>query len=707
MEQRAAAIPWLSFRSGRKLSIVRQSTSTECGLACVAMLANYFGIATDLTSLRRRYSVSLKGATLASIDRCCRDLGLSTRAIRCDYRELRNVKTPCVLHWRFNHFVILASVLARGLVLYDPARGIVTEPHSLAGDAFTGIVLEVKSESRIRRAALPVQLKLRNLLAAGADISRKFLAGLLLALICELLFLTSPFYLQIVIDEVLARGDPLLLNVVASVFLVLLLFQLLANAMRQLTFLYLGHVTSFDITSRVLRRLFRLPIRFFRSRELGDIQHRIQSLHHIQRFIVQGVPALVLDSLFVILISGVLALYEPGLTLLMFVVLALWCLWRTTIFHRSLRLSNDIAQAESSVQTHLLESLRAVQSIKISNGEPQRQAEWQNLFANATNTRIRLGKLQVADAAVRTFLFQGARIVAIYWLARNGLTQQMTIGAISAYVAYLGMFTTRCTGIVDRIMEYKLLDVPLRRLSDVIFSAEERDQGRDVSSGIGNIELRKLSFSYSHNEAPILRDCSALFQESALTVVAGSSGAGKSTLLQLIAGNVSIEEGELLLAGRSIAELSLKSLRSKMATVFQDDALLKGSVAENIALFSAEIDMARVREAAIAACIASDLEALPMAYETRIGDLGSSLSCGQVQRILLARAFYRRPALLLLDEASSGLDCALERRVIASLKQLPATKIVVSHSDLMLQAADDVLWLHKGRLLSSPPALNE
>ena len=707
MATRIATVPWLSFRGGRKLPIVRQSTATECGLACVAMLAEFFGLGTDLTLLRRRFNVSLKGATLVSIDRCCRDLGLTTRAIRCDYRELRNVKMPCILHWRFNHFLILESVGPRDLVLYDPARGIVTEPHASASDAFTGIVLEVQRESRIRRAAQPLQLGLTNLLAKNADISRKFVAGLLLALICELLLLTSPFYLQIVIDEVLARGDPMLLNVVALAFLSLLLFQLLANVMRQLTFLFLGHVTSFDVTNRVLHRLFRLPVRFFRNRELGDIQHRIQSLHHVQQFIVHGVPALTLDTVFVVLISGVLVLYEPGLTMLMFLVVALWCLWRAAIYARSLRLSNDIAQAESSVQTHFLESLRAVQSIKNGNGESQRQTEWQNLFANATNTRIRMGKLQVADSAVRSFLFQGARVVAVYWLARNGLSQQMTIGTISAYVAYLGMFTTRGAGIVDRIMEYKLLEVPLRRLSDVIFCEEERDAGRDVRSRVGSVELNNVSFSYSCDEAPILSNCSATFNESAFTVIAGPSGVGKSTLLQLIAGNELPMEGELSMAGHPAGQLSLKSLRSNMATVFQDDALLKGSVAENIAIFRNEIDMARVREAANAACIADDLEKLPMAYETRIGDLGSSLSCGQVQRILLARAFYRRPGLLLLDEASSGLDCALERRVIASIKKLPATRIVVSHSDLMLQAADVVLWLHKGRLLSSPPALNE
>lgn len=707
MRQPTGSTPWLSFRSTRKLTIVRQSSSTECGLACVAMIAAYFGLAHDLSSLRRRFNVSLKGATLASIDRCCRELGLNTRAIRCGYRELRRVRTPCILHWRFRHFLILESVSSRGLVLYDPARGIVTEPEVSAREAFTGVVLEIRSERKIRRAVQPLQLRLMNLLANGMGIGRKFGAGLLLALICELLLLTSPFYLQIVIDEVIARGDRSLLNIVALAFVVLLLFQLFANAMRQLTFLFLGHVTSFDMTARVLHRLFRLPIRFFRSRELGDIQHRIQSLHLIQGFIVQGIPAVVLDSIFVVLISGLLMLYEPGLTLLMIFALALWCLWRAMIFLHSLRLSNDIAQSEATVQTHFLESLRAIQSIKISNGESQRESEWQNLFASATNARIRLGKLQVADASVRTIVFQGARIAAIYWLARNGLEQKMTIGAISAYVAYLAMFTTRCAGIVDRVMEYKLLDVPLRRLSDVIFSEEERDEGCDIGPGVGEIELKALSFTYSRDEAPILKNCSARFRESALTVIAGPSGAGKSTLLQIVAGNESASDGELLLGGRSAGQVHLGQLRTRMAAVFQDDALLKGSVAENIALFDDEVDMRRVRGAARAACIDTELDALPMGYETRIGDLGTSLSFGQVQRIMLARAIYRRPSLMLLDEPTSGLDPTLERRVIASLKRLPATRIVVSHSDLMLAAADEVLWLHEGRLLSSPPALNE
>jgi ATP-binding cassette subfamily B protein RaxB len=692
---------WFNMSGRRRLPVVRQATATECGLACIAMVSQYFSVATDLAWLRRRYGASLKGATLANISQCCRDLGMSTRAIRCGFDELDKLQKPCVLHWRFNHFVVLKSVSKNAIVIHDPARGVIVESTATAREAFTGIVLEVSSAARIQRVAGPLQLRLSSLISNEPGIRSKFLAGLVLAMICELLLLTSPFYLQSVIDQVLGKSDEMLLNVLLLLFLTLLLFHVAANVMRQLTFLFLGHVTVFDITSRVLNKLLNLPVSFFRSRELGDVQHRVQSLSRIQNFIVQGVPALVLDALFLILITVVMLLYQASLTLLMFSALFVWCGWRVLILAPSLRLSSDIAQTESAVQTHFLETLRTVQSIKLANGEAQRESEWRNLFADATNTRVRLGNLQIADSAVRQTVFQGARIVAIYWLAREGLQNHMSIGAISAYVAYLGMFTTRCSGIVDRIMEFKLLEVPLNRLSDIVFSDAEPAVPEVIEVGVDDVELKNLSFAYSRDEPAILQNCDAHFEESGLTVIAGPSGSGKSTLLQIIAGNEIYTEGEVLFNGRSARNLSLKSLRSQMAVVFQGDSLLKGSVAENIALFSPDIDMSRTREAAAKACIASDIEALPMAYETRIGDLGSSLSRGQVQRILLARAYYRRPVLLLLDEATSGLDSDLERQVIASLAEIPATKIVVSHSDLMLQAADKVLWLVEGKLLLS------
>jgi ATP-binding cassette subfamily B protein RaxB len=341
-------------------------------------------------------------------------------------------------------------------------------------------------------------------------------------------------------------------------------------------------------------------------------------------------------------------------------------------------------------------------------GEAARLSEWRNLFAAGINRKIQAGNLGILDSAIRQLLLQGLRILCIYLLAKKALEGQMSVGMVSAFVAYLGMFVARAGGIVDRITEFRLLEVPMERIADIVFAekslADEEDGG---TTATGNqVELRHVAFSYSHNEPRILKDCSCRVAESGFTAIAGVSGAGKSTLLHLIAGVEAASDGEVLIGGLAVGNWQQRHLRTRVASVFQGDCLLKGSVAENIALFDNVWDMADVRRAARQACIHREIEALPMGYDARIADLGSSLSKGQAQRVLLARALYRKPKLLLLDEVTSGLDAELERRVVESIATLDATRVVITHSDRMLTAADEVLWLRNGVLLSSRPELN-
>jgi len=700
--------PYLRMSGASRLPIIRQTTVTECGLSCVAMVANYLGVGADLVALRRQHPPSLKGATLKQVTEICDSLRLSTRAVSCRVSELRRLRTPCLLHWGFNHFVVLKAVRRDHFVIHDPARGVVKEPHRTAKDEFTGVALEISRGPGFRKSRQLPRLTLGALLPVDIAIIRKLSAGLVLALVCELLVLASPFYLQTVIDQVLGKGDHLLLNTLAAGFAVLLLFQVVANAMRQLTFQYLSQVYVFDLTARVLHKMLRLPLTYFRSRDLGDVQHRVLSLRQVQDFIVHSAPALVLDVLFIGLITALMALYDPQLTILAVAAIAIWCLWRTLLLPLRIRLSRDIALSESSVQTHFLETLRAVQTIKLANGESARQSEWRNLFANGINEKIRAGNVLILDSALNQLLFQGLRVVSVYLLARRGLDGRMSIGMISAFVAYLGMFMMRAGAIVDRVVEYRLLAVPLTRLADIVFNDEEPDghcSGAHTNSA-HEIELRKVAFRYVPGEPWILNNCSCHIPANGFTAIAGCSGTGKSTLLRIIAGVEPVSVGEALIGGIAVNDWRAKSLRKEVATVFQEDGLLKGSVAENIALFERKIDFGRIRQAAKNAYIDSEIESLPMGYQTRIGDLGSSLSKGQIQRILLARAFYREPKVLLLDEATSGLDAVSEKRVIDSVSQLDITRVVITHSDQVLQAAHEVLWLNKGVLLTSRPELN-
>ena len=691
-----------------QLPIIRQTLASECGLTCIAMIANYLGVGADLVELRKQHSLSLCGATLKGITEICGRLRLSTRAVTCAVPELRKLRTPCLLHWRFNHFVVLRSANRSHVVIHDPARGIVREKYSQVAEAFTGVALEVSRAPGFRKTRPPPKLRLSGLLPVNLNMLRTLLGGLVLALICELLVLASPFYLQVVIDQVLGKGDALLLNTLCVGFGVMLVFQVIANTMRQLTFQYLSQVSVFDMTARILDKLLALPLAYFRDRDLGDVQHRVQSTRRVQNFIVHSAPAFLLDVLFFVLIVGLMTAYDRDLTMLAIIVTATWCLWRAMVFPLGLRLSNDIALSESFVETHFLETLRAVQTIKLANGEAARLSEWRDLFANGINEKIKAGNLAVLDSAIRQLLFQGLRVVCIYFLARKALEGQMSIGMVSAFVAYLGMFITRAGGIVDRSIEYKLLQVPLDRLADIVFNEDEPtvQGGAERKRSEDEVELRHVAFTYGEQQPWILKDCSCRIPKDGFTAIAGRSGTGKSTLLRLMAGVESVSEGEIFVGGIAVRDWRTQSLRSRTATVFQEDCLLKGSVAENIALFDGKPEPERVRRAAKRACVDVEIEALPMGYETRIGDLGSSLSKGQLQRILIARAFYRRPKLLLLDEATSGLDALLEKRVIQSISQLDATRVVITHSDRMLEAADKVLWLHKGMLQLSRPELN-
>jgi len=672
------------------------------------MVAGFLGVGTDLIELRRQNGANINGATLADLTNICESLGLSTRPVRCRVSELRKLQTPCLLHWQFNHFVVLKSAARGRVVIHDPARGIVRDTYENVRRAFTGIALEISRGPGFQKAKSPPGLKLSGLAVIDAEFIRKLSAGLVLSLVCELLVLASPFYLQAVIDQVLGDGDASLLSVLVLGFSALLVFQVVASTMRQLTFQYLSQVSVFDISARLLHKLLRLPLSYFRSRDLGDIQHRVRSLARVQAFIVHSAPALLLDAIFITLITGLLTVYDPGLTVLIFAVTALWCLWRTMIFPLNLRLSGDIATAEASVDTHFLETLRAVQTIKMANGEAARQSEWRNLFADGINTKIRVGNLAVVDSAVRQVLFQGLRILCIYLLAKDVLAGQMSIGMVSAFVAYLGMFMTRAGGIVDRLIEYRLLDVPLNRLADIVYGEEEkvRRDGRAPNTAEFSMEMKHAWFRFDTSGRWILKNCSCRIPENGFVAIAGCSGEGKSTLLRMMAGLERPSEGELSIARLALEDWRIQDLRAVTATVFEDDSLLKGTVAENIALFGASLDLARVQSAARRACIDREIRQFPMGYQTRIGDLGSSLSKGQVQRILLARALYREPRLLLIDEATSGLDHRLEKRVIQTLSALKATRIAITHSDQMLQAADEVLWLHDGALLRSRPALN-
>jgi ATP-binding cassette subfamily B protein RaxB len=691
----AAREAWLRFSGMRRLPVIRQAAVTECGLACIAMIASFCGVGHDLVSLRRRFGVSLKGATLQTLMRVCEALGLMVRAVRCEIGELRRLRTPCVLHWGLDHFVVLKKVARRHVTLHDPARGRVRVSWAEADRKFSGVALEIAPAPEFRRTRRLRRLRLRDLLEFDRGFKGSFAAVALFALVSEALLLVSPLYLQTVIDQVLLRGDHRLLHTLALGFGVLALFQVAASAMRQLLSQFLSQTTVFSLSSRVMRHLLRLPVSYFRMRRLGDVQQRLTSLAKVQAFITESAPALLIDAVFLLFVSLLLFSFDAALAALVLLMSLLYAGWRLAIFPATFEQARKLVRAEAASQTHLLESLRAVQSIRLLAGEPQRTRDWQKRFARRCNAQIRLGNLAIADTSLHQLLFQGLHIGVVYLLAERVMAGSMTVGMVSAFVAYVGMFVARSAGVINRLFEYRLLNVPLERLADIVF--HEREVG-DARGGPlprlqGAVRASGLSFCYAGEQAAVVSNLSLSVSSREFVAIRGPSGCGKSTLLHILAGIERPTSGTLSYDDRPASEWPAAAVRRQLGTVLQDDALVAGTIAENIALFDPNEDPGRVRRAARLAEIDADIERLPMGYDTRIGDQGSALSTGQVQRVLFARALYRRPRLLLLDEFTSGLDPDTERLVVASLGRLRLTRIVVTHSPVVMRAADRVIDL--------------
>jgi ATP-binding cassette subfamily B protein RaxB len=690
---------WLNLSGRQRLPVVRQSTFADCGLACIAMIAAYFGSNVDLAGLRRRFGASLAGASLANLVHTAESLHLSTRAVRCSLAELACLPQPCILHWGFDHFVVLRKAHRSHLLIHDPAGGALKVSLAEADAKFTGVALELTPDEAFASHRPARRLKLTDLIMADSGFWGGMSSALLLALVSELLLLATPFYLQTVIDQVLMRGDHALLHTLALGFALLAVFQLAASVLRQLTFQFLSQSTMFSLSSRVLRHLMHLPVSWFRARRTGDVQHRMQSLAGVQAFVTQSAPALLIDCVFLLIVVVLMFFYAPALTFIAGGATVAYVLWRILVFPLMLELTNKVVRAEAAAQSHLLESLRGMQSIKMCAGEAYRLRDWRNLLAHRINTQIRAGNLGIIDSAVHQGVFQGLHIVIVFLLAQRVQAGEMSVGTLSAFVAYSGMFVTRAGGITNRIFEYHLLRVPLGRLEDIVFNDVKTPHCEEEHPRlIGTVRASGLKFSYPGANSAVLDNVTFDVARGELIAVHGRSGGGKSTLLRLLGGIEQPVAGELCYDGKPVTDWPQGRLRRDIATVFHDDVLLSGSIADNIALFDPERDDQRIREVAGLAAVGGAVEALPMAYETPIGDLGSVLSAGQVQRLLFARALYRRPSLLLLDEFTSALDADTERRVLQSLLRLPVTRIVVSHSSAVLRAADRVYELRDGRL---------
>jgi ATP-binding cassette subfamily B protein RaxB len=685
-----------------KVDAILQSEAAECGLASLAMVAGAHGLRIGLPELRRRFPLSLKGARLNQLIHVARQLGFSSRALRLELEDLGKLRLPCILHWDLNHFVVLARVGRNRVTILDPARGERRLSLAEVSEHVTGVALELTPTAEFKPRREAPSVRLGQLTGPVRGLWRSLTQLLLLSAALQVFVVLAPFFMQWVVDQVLVSADRDLLLVLGLGFGLAMLLQVGIGLLRGWSVLYLSSSLGLQWMGNVFAHLLRLPLDFFEKRHLGDITSRIGSVQAIQRTLTTSFVEAVIDGLMALVTLGMMLLYSWKLALVTLLAVALYLGIRGLAWRPLRDRSERQLVASARQQSHLLESLRGMQSLKVAGRESLRQAGYGNLLADTVNEEVRLARMNLGFGSASQLLFGIERIAVIWIGALLALDNVFSVGMLIAFLAYKDQFAQRMAGLIDKGVEFRMLRLHGERLADIVLSEPEESEPLpevplpDLPPAI---EVERLSFRYGEGEPWVIRDCSFRIEPGESVALIGASGCGKSTLVKLMLGLLRPTEGRIRIGGLDIRQVGPRNIRAIVGAVMQDDQLFAGSIADNIAFFDPHFDQARIEAAARLAAVHEDIAAMPMGYHSLIGDMGSSLSGGQKQRVILARALYRRPRLLVLDEATSHLDVMKERLVNDAVRRLRLTRLIVAHRPETIASADRVLVMEAGRIV--------
>lgn len=621
---------------------------------------------------------------------------------------------PCILHWNLNHFVVLKRVTRGGkkITICDPAVGERTLSLAEVSRHFTGVALELTPNANFQPEEKQARLRMAQLTGKVRGLWQSLGQIFALALVLELFALAAPLFNQLVVDEVLSAQDRDLLTLLVLGFALLLVTQTAVGLARSWLIMVMGQSISLQWSGNVFTHLVKLPADYFHKRHLGDVMSRFGSVAAMQRTLTTSVVEAMLDGLMAVAALGMMLLYAPTLAGVVVVAVLLYGLLRWVAYAPLRNASAERMVASAKEQSHFIETMRAITPLKLFGREGERRARWQNLLVDVQNRDVRTAKMNIGFSTANTFIF-GVENLLVFWLGArlvmggdippdaNAANAAFTVGMLFAFISYKGQFTSRVSALINYLVEIRMLGLHAERLADIALAEPEDFSLPDNPlSHLGpRIELRDVSYRYSDGEPWVLKNTTLVIEPGESLAIVGPSGCGKSTLLRVLLGLVPPTEGEVLYGGIPIRLLGLQNYRRQIGSVMQEDLLLSGSIADNITFFDVASDQEQVEHCARLAAVHEDIARMPMGYQTLVGDMGSSLSGGQKQRVLLARALYKQPRVLALDEATSHLDLPNERLVTQALAALEVTRVIVAHRPDTIAGAQRVMRLQGGQLV--------
>ena len=701
----------------RNFPLVRQHDIMQCGVACLTMICRHFGLDLGLEDVAKHCFATKRGTTLLEISTSAKELGLDTVAAKLTVEELSRCPMPCILYWDKRHFVVLyRTVDDRRFYIADPGKGFVKcsrkelEGHWIAmnlnGEP-RGIGMTVQPAADFDANRFHGRKRTREgyaiLRESLSEHCKAFIMVGVAMLVGSLLQMLLPFLTQSIVDVGIKTRSISFIMLVLLGELLIVFGRTVADFVRRWVVMHISMRINIRLIGEFFLKLLRLPMSFFDTKLLGDMLQRISDHNRVQTFLTTQLFSMVFNVLTFIVFGIVLLIYDRMIFLVFMAGSIVYAAWVAVFLGRRKVLDYELFDRQGECHGKTYQMVTSMQEIKLQNCEQRRTEEWREKQRDLFGVQLKSLRLQQTQEAGSAFINELKNIVVVVLSATAVIGGDMTLGGMLAIQFVIGQLNSPVSQMVAFVYSMQDVKISLDRINE-IHSQDDEDAGRIVIDGLDSpcdIRLNHLDFKYTpHALEKTIDDISVTIPSGKVTAIVGASGCGKTTLVKLLLGYYGVERGMISIGAHDMTEINLKAWRNHCGVVMQDGAIFSESIARNIAVDDGDVDSERLERAAYIANINSFVDRLPMKYDTVIGNDGIQLSKGQRQRILIARAIYKNPGYIFLDEATNSLDTTNEREIVAKLDEFyrGRTVVVVAHRLSTVRNADQIIVMDHGRI---------